>query len=312
MSTDVERFLSASSSLADPRNLPTGNGRTEERFNASGIHTVTLGLMLAQVAVIPMNTNGIQLIGYSGDEAMLRALHGRAEGGDLHIGGDLPFKAGQASGGFNRGGNVFIGGSMSFTGGTFTSYSSSGGGFTQMVVNGREVDLARAIEVVLVIPRSMNVRVREVVGAIGFTDDLDGSLDFSPEFQANVVARGVKSIAGEVRGSGRADIGHVAGDAEVEISGSGTVQFGSVAGRIAARISGSGNVGINGDTSQSMRARVSGSGSITHHGRILGGAELKVSGSGQIHTGTVGGTVDAKVSGMGSIYANGQTYQPRW
>lgn len=308
----IEQFLSASTALADPRNLPAVQGDREQRYDASPVRTLVLGRMLAQAAIVPSRTGQITVGLAGGDDAMFAALQGRVEAGRLHLDGELPFKPGSGGGGFNSyGGNVFAGGG-SFSSMTIVNGRVSGGGGSTFIINGREVDLERGMQLVIAAPVSVNVVVRDLVGAVGITDTLDGNVDFSPSFHASLVAGQVGHLAGDVTGSGSAEVRHVAGDAELEVSGSGQFYLGGVDGGVQARISGSGSVTIAGGTSRSLRARVSGSGSIRHDGTVMGSADLKVSGSGSISSRKVEGGFDQKVTGSGTISVNGQTYRPRW
>ncbi len=310
MTTEVERFMSAGHALADISNLPTGQGQWQRQYRIGQSGTVILGRMLAQVAIVPMPADRATLIGVDGDPEMLAALTAQNEGGALRIEGGIPFKPGSGHSSF---GGTFFGSGVTVISGGSVSYSSSGGSGHAVIIEGREVDLSRYIRLVLAVPAATSVRVSDLLGTIGITADLDGSLDFSPSFLAELVATGsVASLTGDLSGSGSALIGAVAGDADMEVSGSGSFRIGEACGSVTAKVSGSGSVAIGGGTSTQLRASVSGSGSVRHQGVTTGDARLRVSGSGQVHAATVGGTVDPKVSGSGSITANGRTYRPRW
>jgi hypothetical protein len=309
MTTEVERFMSAGHALADISNLPTGRGQWQREYRIGQAGTVILGRMLAQVAIVPMNADRVNLIGVDGDPEMLAALTARPEGRALRIEGAIPFKPGSGNGPFR--GTFFGSGVTVISGGSFTSYSSSGG--HAVIIEGREVDLSRYIRLVLALPQATSVRVSDLLGTTGITGDLDGCLDFSPAFLAELVATGsVASLSGDVAGSGSAMIGTVTGDADMEVSGSGSFRIGEALSAVTAKVSGSGSVAIGGGTSTQLRASVSGSGSVRHLGTVTGDARLRVSGSGQVHATAVRGAVDPKVSGSGSITANGRTYRPRW
>lgn len=311
MTADIERFMSSGQALADVRNLPTGQGQWQEHYSAGEARTIVLGRMLAQVAIVPMG-NRCSVIGVDGDPEMLAAITTRSDGRTLRIEGGLPFKPGGGNGPFR--GTFFSGGNVTMTVGSVGgSFYSSGGGRSTFIINGREVDLDRYIRLVLAVPAAANVQVRGLVGAAGIAGDLDGDLEFSPSYRAELVTAGrVGSLTGDITGSGSATIGAVDGNAEIEVSGSGSVRTGSVGGTVDARISGSGSVGIDGGVSTRLRASVDGSGHVDHRGEISGDARLRVSGSGQIYVSTVYGDVDPEVSGSGSISANGKTYRPRW
>lgn len=311
MTADIERFMSSGQALADVRNLPTGQGQWQQHYSTGEARTIVLGRMLAQVAIVPMG-NRCSVIGVDGDPEMLAAITTRSDGGTLRIEGGLPFKPGGGNGPFR--GTFFSGGNVTMTVGSVGgSFYSSGGGRSTFIIDGREVDLDRYIRLVLAVPPSANVQVRNLVGVAGITGDLDGDLDFSPSYQAELVTAGrVGSLTGDITGSGSATVAAVDGDADIDISGSGSLRIGAAGGVVDARIAGSGNVSIDGGVSTRLRASVSGSGHVDHRGEISGDARLRVSGSGQIYVSTVFGSVDASVSGSGSISANGKTYRPRW
>ncbi len=310
MTTEVERFMSAGHALADVRNLPAGQGQWRRQYSTGQAGTVILGRMLAQVAVVPVPADRCTLVGADGDPEMLAALAARLEGRALRIEGDIPFKPGGGHGPFR---GTFSGSGVTvISGGSFSCSSSGGHGHT-VIIEGREVDLSRYIRLVLTVPAATSVQVSDLLGTVGITGDLDGSLDFSPAFLAELVAAGsVGSLTGDLTGSGSAMLGAVAGDADMEVSGSGSFRIGEVLGSVTAKVSGSGSVAIGGGTSTQLRASVSGSGSVCHQGLITGGARLRVSGSGNVIAAAVRGAIDPKVAGSGSITANGRTYRPRW
>lgn len=325
MSAQVEKFFGASAALSNINNLPTGKGRTHQSFGC-GISKVVLGRMLAQIAIVPMAVTEISLIGHDGDEQMFGALEGRVERGILKLEGEIPFKPGSARHSF--GGGVFMGG-VTISGGAFSSFSS-GGSDDAIILNGREVDLDRAIRLVLIIPNTTNIKVTGLIGAVGVTDYLDAELDFSPFIRAELSARDVKSLIGDLSGSGKASIasamesadleisgsgsftiGKVYGSVDAKVSGSGSFTIGEVCGSVDAEVSGSGDVTISRGTSRTLRGSVSGSGNVSHHGTITGDAHLQVSGSGNVVARAVQGKVYRRVTGSGQITVNGETYRPR-
>lgn len=306
MSAQVEKFFGASAALSNINNLPTGKGRTHQSFGC-GISKVVLGRMLAQIAIVPMAVTEISLIGHDGDEQMFGALEGRVERGILKLEGEIPFKPGSARHSF--GGGVFMGG-VTISGGAFSSFSS-GGSDDAIILNGREVDLDRAIRLVLIIPSTTNIKVTGLIGAVGVTDYLDAELDFSPFIRAELSARDVKSLIGDLSGSGKASIASAMESADLEISGSGSFTIGKVYGSVDAKVSGSGDVTISRGTSRTLRGSVSGSGNVSHHGTITGDAHLQVSGSGNVVARAVQGKVYRRVTGSGQITVNGETYRPR-
>lgn len=314
---NVDRFLAAGP-LADRSFLPTGPGLGQDRYRAADIDRVVLGRMLAQVAVVPMpGLDTITVVAHDGDRAMIAALTGTVQGRTLRLEGDIPFKPGTASGfgsGNYIGGNVTVTGMTVINGRVVSGATVSGSGSIgdTIIVNGREVDLARSIRLVVVVPARIDLAVRDLVGAVGITDDLDGVLDFAPALRATLVAAAVAHFEGDLSGAGRATVAAVHGDAAISVSGSGTLTLGTVAGNVDARVSGSGDVSIQGGTTRRLRAQVSGSGDIRHGGTVTGDARLRVSGSGDIRIATVAGDLDHAVSGSGEITANGRTYRPRW
>ena len=302
--------MSAGRVLADIGNVPAGQGRWQREYRIGQSGTVDLGRILAQVAVVPMACDRATLVGVDGDEEMLAALTAREDGGTLRITGEIPFKPGGGSGPFS---GTFYGSGIqvnNFSGGTFIS---SGGSSHAMIINGREVDLARYVRIVVAVPAATSLKVSGLLGTAAIAGDLDGAVDFSPQYTAELSAPGsVASLDGDVAGSGTATVGTVRGDASIEVSGSGRFSVGRASGAVTAEVSGSGHVTIAAGTSRSLRASVSGSGSVCHDGIVAGSARLRVSGSGRVTAATVRGSVDPKVSGSGQITANGQTYRPRW
>jgi len=310
---EVERFLGASHDLANRNNLPTHHARRQENFDASRINKITLGRMLAQVAIIPTNVNQITLIGYGGDERMMAAVKGRVEGSTLKFDGDIPFKSGGGHNSFGHsrfGNNAFVGGNITIGNGSFTSFSSSGGG-DMIVLDGREVDLERAIQLVLMVPTTMNVKVGGLIGAVGITDHLDAELDFSPSIRAELSASSVRSLIGDLSGSGKVTLGNVIEDADLEITGSGSFRVNTIGGKITARVTGSGNIVVEQGTSRILRASVTGSGQVRHGGTV-DTARLSVTGSGHILAANVRGDVDHDITGSGTITFNGKTNDSRW
>lgn len=311
-----DRFFAASTTLANRANLPAGPGLGQQQYPAANIDRVVLGRMLAQVAVVPMpGIDTVTVVAHGGDKAMLAALRGTVEGRTLRLEGTIPFKPGTAS---SFGSGTFIGGNVTVTGmtvvnGRVVSGSTvTGGSGDTIILNGREVDLDRSIRLVVVIPTTVDLAVRDLIGAVGITGDLDGVLDFAPAVRCDLVAAGIAAFEGELRGSGKATIAAVSGDADIQVSGSGTCILGSVAGSVDAKVSGSGDVTIQAGSTRRLRAQVSGSGDIRHGGTVTGSARLRVSGSGDVRVATVTGEIDQSVAGSGAITANGRTYRPRW
>ncbi|WP_335991693.1 GIN domain-containing protein [Glycomyces sp. MUSA5-2] len=315
---NAHRFPTASTDLANRASLPTGPGLGQQQYAAAEVDKIILGKMLAQVAVVPMpGVDTITVVAHGGDSAMLAALRGTVTGRTLRLEGTLPFKPGTArtSGSVN-----YIGGNVTVTGMTVingrvvsgTTVTGSGSLGDTVILDGREVDLDRSIQLVVVIPARLDLAVRDLIGAVGITDDLAGFLDFAPSVRCDLVAAGVNDFEGELRGSGRVTVAAVAFDADVQVTGSGTCVLGSVAGAADLKISGSGDVTVQGGTTTRLRAQVTGSGDIRHGGTVTGKARLRVSGSGDIRVHTVTGEVDQGVAGSGEITANGQTYRPRW
>jgi len=308
MSARFGQFFGTSAALSDSRNLPKGEGRMYQDFPGN-VRKVVLGRMLAQVSIIPMATSTITLIGYSGDEQMLRAVSGRVDdSGTLKLEGEIPFKPGGSRNHF--GGGIVIGSNVTITsGGSYSSFSSGDG--DTIVIDGREVDLDRTIRLALIIPSTVNVKIGKLIGPVGITDRLDAELNFSSSMRAELMAHGVKSLIGDISGSGQASVTSVTEDADLEVSGSGQIAIGTVSGSVEAKISGSGTVTVNGGTSSKLRSSVSGSGKIFHYGTVMGDARLRVTGSGNITASQVRGEVDPSVTGSGWITANGVTYRPR-
>lgn len=312
--TEIEQFLGAGRELADRKGLPTSHPRINRSWSPREVHTIKLGTMLGQVAIMPQQTDRVSLVGYGGDELMINHLRANVQGGVLYVEGELPFKPGH-SGGFGNGSYNVFGDGIVITGGSVHiggSFSSGGrGGQRMLIVNGREVDLSRYIQLALIVPVGINVRIGDMVGAVGIGPNLGGTLDFSARFDTHVFAYDVTELTGEVSGQGHAEVQSVRDSADIHVSGQGDFVLGSVGGKFDAHVSGQGNIRVGGGNSRSMRARVSGQGSIGHHGTVLGSATLKVSGMGSINAFRVSGDVDARVTGMGQIVANGRVYHSR-
>ncbi|HEX8182634.1 MAG TPA: DUF2807 domain-containing protein [Candidatus Saccharimonadales bacterium] len=311
--TEIEQFLGAGRDLADRKGLPTTRPRIIESWNPHEVHTIKLETMLGQVAIMPQQTDHVSLAGFGGDEEMISRLRANVQSGVLNIEGELPFKPGQSGGGSHNvfGDNVVIMSGSAYIGGG--SFSTNGrGGQRRLIVGGREVDLSRHIQLAIIVPVGTNVRVGDIVGAVGIGPNLGGALDFTARFDTHIFAYDVTELTGEVIGQGHAEVQLVQESADVHVSGQGNFILGSVSGKFDARVSGQGNIRVAGGSSRSMRARVSGQGSIDHRGTVLDSANLRVSGMGSINANRVSGDVDARVSGMGNIVANGRTYRPRW
>lgn len=316
VATEIEKFLGAGRNLADRKGLPASQPRINQSWKSHEVQTINLGTMLGQVGIMPQQTDHVSLAGFGGDEQMIGRLRAVVNNGVLDIEGELPFKPGQ-SGGFGNGSYSTSGNSVIITGGSVHigggSFSASGnGGQRMLIVNGREVDLSRHIQLAIVVPIGTNIRVGDMVGAVGIGPNLGGALDFNVRFDTHLFAYDVTEFTGEVRGQGRAEVQSIQESADIRVSGQGDFIIGSVGGDLDARVSGQGNIHVGSGNSRSMRARVSGQGSIVHRGTVLGSAKLNVSGQGNINADRVSGDVDARVTGMGSIVANGHTYRPRW
>lgn len=304
--------------LASRNNLPKEDRGFGTSFKTYGLRRIVIGEMLAQVSVLPAHGNIAFIEGY-GDSEMLKVLQQKSDikHGTLNLEGGLPFKPGVKRDRFGGGGVYMSGGDMVVTGdvvigGRSFSSVSSGRGSTMMIVNGCEVDLSRAIRLVLMVPPTVNLKIDGLIGAIGITDRLDASVTFSPSHNANLAAGAIKSLVCDLSGSGEVDVREVAEDAELDISGSGRVYASSVRGAVEASISGSGSVSIDGGPTRQLKASISGSGNISHGGTVTGNARMRVSGSGNITVSRVNGEVDTSIGGMGTIRANGQVYKPRW
>ncbi|MEV0032695.1 DUF2807 domain-containing protein [Nocardia sp. NPDC050793] len=131
-------------------------------------------------------------------------------------------------------------------------------------------------------------------GEIGSKSMASPTARITPGWWARTInGRYVRSLTGDLTGSGNATLAGVHGDAELSISGSGSVKLGSVDGKIDARISGSGAIAVAGGTSRALYGSVSGSGQIDHCGTVRESARLRVSGSGSITATAVTGAVEA-------------------
>lgn len=315
VSTEIEQFLGAGRNLADRKGLPTSRPQINQSWKPREVRTIKLGTMLGQVAIMPQQTDRVSLAGFGGDEQMISRLRTVVRDGTLYVEGELPFKPVRSSrfggGSYNLfGDGVVITGDSLHIGGGFST--GGRGGQRMLIVDGREVDLSRYIQLVLVVPVGTNVRVGDMVGAVGIGPSLGGALDFSARFDTRIFAYDVTELTGKVSGQGCVEVQLVHQSADIQVSGQGDFILGSVGDEFDASVSGQGSIRVNGGNSRSMRASVSGQGSIIHDGTVLGGASLKVSGMGDINARKVSGAVDARVSGMGKIVANGKTYRSRW
>lgn len=348
--SELELFMGAGRELTNRANLPSRDDKVQrqEEFSLNGVTTLVLGEMLAQVAILPMpRLQTIRLLCFDGDREMLNAVRGEVRGGKLTLEGTLPYKAGSPQRGHGNvyGGNVF-GRNTVISGGAFISGGSvhigngniisgdfiGGNGEETLIIGGREVDLNRSFQMVLIVPQTLNLKVDRFVGSIGITDELLGELNYSPSFKSYLYApHGLGALAGDLSGSGYLEVGHVRGETELDISGSADAIFGELQGTAVLEISGSGKIrcrsaaataraSVSGSgkitfecgTTPSLRASVSGSGKVAHYGTITGNARLSVSGSGKIEAPRVLGEVNPSVTGSGKVIANGQTYRPRW
>lgn len=317
-----------------------GHTGSEHFWSPNEIHTIHLGLMLAKVIIVPENTNHVAMRLHSGSEELFNKLRATVRSGKLSITCDLPYKTGAAGGAlrgmFSRNhGNIHVSGSGIVVSGSGDIHVSGGNihigggrrGSSVMIIDGREVDLSKKLEIGLIVPINTNVEVDELIGDTIISRNLGGRLQLAIKSKSTVNAQAVGVLSGFVSGHGDVAIGAVAGDcdfslggqgdctigavagnATVELSGQGECELSSVAGRFNSRVSGQGSIKVKGGVSTSMEGRVSGQGSISHRGAITGDARLQVSGMGDIRVARVNGRVEPRVSGLGKIIANGRTY----
>jgi hypothetical protein len=248
--TEIEQFFDAGQSLADwwTTGMPTTRSHVYQGWSSHEIHTIRLGPMLAQVSILPQEVDRVSLVRYDGDGEMIsRRLRANVHDGVLTIKGELPFMPGQSGrfGGEQLNVGITISGDDMFVGG------SGSCGKRVLIVNGREVDLSRAFRIALIVPIGTNVRIGDMVGAVGIGPNLGGALDSSARFDTHVFAYDVTELTGEVSGQGRAEVQYVHGSAEVEVSGAGHVAIGSVGNRFDAKVSGAGDIRVEGGTSHS-------------------------------------------------------------
>lgn len=282
--------------------------REHKTIPERGLTRLKLGQMYAQIAVVPTDTDSIT-VAAGGDNKLADALTATVKQSTLHLESDLPFKPEATSNTISMGSNIVRGNisDMTIVNGVVTNMSGSNGNTT--IVNGRELDTERGIQVVVYLPRHMKIHVKEVYGDVNIIKPHNNDLIFTPATQCNLQT---DDLDGDVEigisGSSQANIGRVAGGVDVGISGSASINFTSVDGAMNAQISGSASVTIAGGTTSRMRAIVSGSGSIQALGTITNDARLRVSGSGNITARQVDGDLDTTVNGSGMIMANGQSY----
>ena len=278
---------------------------------ATGLTRVKLGEMYAQVAVVPTDTDTVT-VAAGGDNELANTLTSTVKQSTLHLESELPFKDGATGNTVSTGANIVMGtiSDMTIVNGVITNFSGSNGSTT--IINGREVDTERGIQVVVYLPRHMTIYVGDVYGTVAIVKPHDGDLIFAPTSQCDLQTDDVHGdVEIDLSGSSQGDIGRVKGSADVDVSGSGSVNFNAVEGAFVAQISGSGDATIAEGTTSRMRASVSGSGDIQVHSTVTNDARLRVSGSGKITVREVGGDVDTNVSGSGTITANGERYRRR-
>lgn len=324
--------------LAEPQDVSFQKSLYNGTF--AGVHTVKLGLMLAQVAIhVNPKASAVSIYGF-GDEPTLRATNATVSGGTLTISAPLPYAAEDSGtrprphGGSNRFSGVFHGPvvgkrsvvsggniGMVVTGDGISIGGSSivvGGGIS--VINGilyhdgREVDMTRKILLVLTVPSETSVKVKDTFGNIGLGGELQGDLGLNLSGESSVYAESVRSLRTNLSGRVGVELGIVHGRSKFDMSGSGVVQAQQLKGDINVDISGSGQV-VVGDpesTTSSAEIDISGSAQFRHYGTVTGDVEFDISGSGYVEIFRALGDVDDSISGSGSARINDRNYRSRW
>ena len=247
--------------------------------------------MLAAVSIVPVaGMSSVSMLAYEGDMQMIAALRGRVAGNELILEGEIPFKESSSRRSFRSRGSYtrITGGVRSFSGdiviGAIVGDNniSIGSGMESINIDGREVDLDRAIRVVVIVPSTMNFKVTDALGEIGIADSLDATLDYSSTIKTKLVASHVRFLSGSCAGSSSARIARVSHG-------------------ISMSTGGSSSIAISDGTTPALSLRTGGSSTFKHLGEILGDATLVSEGSSEIDLGEVRGVVNADTSGSSEL-----------
>lgn len=300
MQSDSADFFSAGRELMDRSKLPPGQVRRQ--FNAPEITKILLDDMLAQVAIVPAQTDQIELFSAGGDEEMLDALQCTLNHGTLHLHGKVPYKTTSR----RRGPSIATpAGDMSTARPTTTSRSDDN---TTISTNGNVVDLDRGIQLIVRMPETIHLEVRGLVGCMAITDDLDATVDIQSSIRTDLFARRVRKLRFDTKSTGQLTVGSVTDDATLSIFGHSDCEIGSIGGDIAVSIHGVGTVTINDGISKSLECTCLGTVNVHHNGTIAGNARVNLVGRGDVVLREVQGRVSVSSLGLGTIQVNGHEY----
>ncbi len=300
MQSDSADFFSAGRELMDRSNLP--HGQVRQQFNAPEITKILLDDMLAQVAVVPTRTDQVKLLSAGGDEEMLRALQCTVNHGTLHLHGKVPYRPTSQ----RRGPSATTpSDDMSTVRQTSTNRS---GDNTTISTNGNVVDLDRGIQLIVLMPETIHLEVRGLVGCMAITDELDATLDVQSSIRTDLFAGRVRKLRFDTKSTSQLLVESVATDATLSIFGHSECEIGSIGGDIALSIQGVGTVAIRGGTSKSLSCTCLGTVDVQHHGTIAGTAHVNLVGRGDVVLREVQGQVRVSSLGLGTIQVNGHEY----
>lgn len=250
--------------------------KTEARLLTinESLSEIIISEMLADVTIKPVNTKTVSVT-ITGDEETKKLFKAEVRSGVVKIFAPLPFENGASNNkSFSGFGNIFVNSGSIISGNSFSD--------SQMMINGRSVDMARKIQVLIEVPYGISIKVGKLIGTCQI-GDVNGSLTTN------------------ISGITKINSGQVS-NLFVDISGNGSVVVSKVnGGKIEADVSGNGKVVINSGKATSFKVGTSGNGSVKFDG-ITDSAEMNVSGNGNISLQESKGKVTKRKSGNGSIY----------
>lgn len=143
--------------------------------------------------------------------------------------------------------------------------------------NNNDAESSKKLNVRIVIPRGMAVRVKGIVGPASIGNTY-GPLTFEAEGSSESRIGSVANAEVSSAGSGRIFVGDVAGSLHAEVAGSGNIRTGN-AGALHAEIAGSGNIAVGSVATQS---------------------HIEIAGSGDVNVAAVRGPTHVEIAGSGS------------
>ena len=205
--------------LADPTCLP-GEAPTYD-WSFTSVKRLQFDTMLVNASVMTHDREDIRVQAYgecSGLSAELRK-------GVLHLSAPLPFKLGKTQRPLQLL-RRWLELEASMT--TLTSGSSSSRHFR---VNGREIDLRQALQLVIWMPALTPMTVARPYGAIGIGCQM-GNLHVVSSMELAVFATQVHRLTGAIGASSSVEVGGVTGGVELETNLSSKLTTGDVAGNV--------------------------------------------------------------------------------